>query len=372
MAGFPTTHQYRMRRYNFAAIGEKDSVLARYAAECANQQQHIATPDLNPDGTINGALAPGKVLYSADKSGDAPFGERVTVVVGKPTVAHLSEVQRIFFNDRLPPAESDVWNAAGEGFANTSTSTVEKVRDLLEVVASREENVNLARLMRDFEKRFPKPAPPLPRPTKKVKKRERFEVVGSPIFSAEDLIAAGRHFGAGRIFFELVPAFYEEYEKRVQAFGVAASPDFLLGIQGTHECGWFRVNPNFGRYCSNPECTHVGATGPFATAGIKTGRATADTPRDFERPRDARAAAHLHYNHFAAYLGHRVIEPVNSRFRYALQAAGVFQQKNGRFVRYFDDFGGTGVWATDRVYAQKLKERQAEIAHFLVNRQGLE
>ena len=158
--------------------------------------------------------------------------------------------------------------------------------------------------------------------------RKPDQILGKPIHSQAKVKRYARSVGSTRYIMRTIPIYYELSRKRNIA------PDVLVA-QAILETGR-------GRY--------GGDSKPWNMAGIKKGGIVGDRPRDFERPRTARAGVRMHINHMAAYTGKRPIGKPHDRF-YDARAA---QKSRGWWVRRVSHLGG-GVWATDSTYSRKIR-----------------
>jgi len=154
------------------------------------------------------------------------------------------------------------------------------------------------------------------------------QILGKPIYTQAQVMRYARSVGATRYIKKTIPIYYELAPKRNIA------PDVLVA-QAMVETG-------YGRY--------GGDSRPWNMAGIKKGGVVGDEPRDFERPRTARAGVRMHVNHMAAYAGKRPIGKPHDRFYDARSA----QESRGYWVRRVSQLGD-GVWATDPAYDRKIR-----------------
>jgi len=137
-----------------------------------------------------------------------------------------------------------------------------------------------------------------------------------------------RSVGATRYIMKTIPIYYELASRRNIA------PDVLVA-QAMIETG-------YGHYGRDSR--------PWNMAGIKKGGIVGDEPRDFERPKTARAGVRMHVNHMAAYTtGKRPIGEPHDRY-YDVRTA---QKSRGWWVRRISQLGD--IWATDDTYDRKIR-----------------
>ncbi|MEW6637256.1 MAG: glucosaminidase domain-containing protein [Actinomycetota bacterium] len=167
--------------------------------------------------------------------------------------------------------------------------------------------------------------------------RKPDQILGAPLHDRASATAYARAKGCTRYILRTIPIYYELAPRRNIA------PDVLVA-QAIVETGC-------GRY--------GGDSRPWNMAGIKKGGAVGDEPRDFERPKTARAGVRMHINHMAAYTGKRPIGKPHARY-YDARAA---QKSRGWWVRRISHLGG-GVWATDPSYAGKIRNILDEMERY--------
>lgn len=154
------------------------------------------------------------------------------------------------------------------------------------------------------------------------------QILGRPIYRRARVERYARSVGATRYIKKTIPIYYRLARKRNIA------PDVLVA-QAMVETG-------YGHY--------GGDARPWNMAGIKKGGDVGDEPKDFERPKTARAGVRMHINHMAAYTGKKPIGKPHDRF-YDARAA---QKSRGWWVRRISHLGG-GIWATDDNYDRKIR-----------------
>lgn len=155
------------------------------------------------------------------------------------------------------------------------------------------------------------------------------KILGKRLYGQAKVKRYARSVGCTRYIMKTIPIYYKLAPRR------NIRPDVLVA-QAILETGR-------GRY--------GGDSRPWNMAGIKKGGIVGDSPRDFERPRTARAGVKMHINHMAAYTGKRPIGKPHDRF-YDARAA---QKNRGWWVRRVSHLGG-GVWATDPDYDRKIRK----------------
>jgi flagellum-specific peptidoglycan hydrolase FlgJ len=153
-------------------------------------------------------------------------------------------------------------------------------------------------------------------------------MLGAPRYTQREAVRYARSVGASRYIMRTIPIYYDLAPRRNLA------PDVLVAQS--------MVETGRGRY--------GGDSRPWNMAGIKKGGIVGDEPRDFERPRTARAGVRMHVNHMAAYTGKKPIGKPHDRFHDARAA----QKSKGWWVRRISQLGG-GVWATDPAYSRKIR-----------------
>ncbi len=101
--------------------------------------------------------------------------------------------------------------------------------------------------------------------------------------------------------------------------------------------------------------TYRGAAQPYNPAGIKQANATGDDPEDFEVPPNADEGARMQVNHWCAVLG---LEPIGTPHGRYWVAKEIYAQRVP--IRHISQLGN-GNWATDPLYAAKLKSLLDEL-----------
>lgn len=158
--------------------------------------------------------------------------------------------------------------------------------------------------------------------------RKPDQILGAPIYGQKKVTRYARSVGSSRYIMQTIPIYYELAKRRNIA------PDVLVA-QAMLETG-------YGRY--------GGDSRPWNMAGIKKGGVVGDEPRDFERPRTARAGVRMHVNHVAAYTGKKPIGKPHDRYYDARSA----QKNRGWWVTRISHLGD-GIWATDSDYDRKIR-----------------
>jgi hypothetical protein len=153
-------------------------------------------------------------------------------------------------------------------------------------------------------------------------------VLGKPVYSQARVAKYARSKGSTKYIMQTIPLYYELAPR------VGIRPDFLVA-QAMVETG-------YGRY--------GGDSRPWNMAGIKKGGIVGDEPKDFERPKTARAGVRMHINHMAAYTNRKTLGKPHDRY-YDARAA---QKSRGYWVKRINQLGN-GVWATDPNYASKIR-----------------
>ena len=162
-----------------------------------------------------------------------------------------------------------------------------------------------------------------------VSARRQNKILGRPVYKKARVARYARRTNCTRFIKRTIPIYYKLARKR------NIRPDVLIA-QAIIETGR-------GRY--------TGDSRPWNMAGIKKGGNVGDAPKDFEKPKTARAGVRMHVNHMAAYTGKRPIGKPHGRFSDARAA----QKGRGFWLKRISQLGG-GVWATDPTYARKIRQ----------------
>lgn len=233
------------------------------------------------------------------------------------------ELRKSFKNGRKwkNPDNFDVWDCTGP---NKEAQT--KMRWRIKEVCDRT-GLDSNKALETFEDLMKGESP-------SINKRGEDDLLGNPIFSASQVKDFMVKKNAASSAINMVDPIYKYAPQR----GIA--PD-VLSIQMGHETGW-------GHY--------GGASRAYNPAGIKKAGNRGDAPHDFEVPSTPDEGARMLVNHWCAVLDKLPIGTPHARFN---EARAVYKTRSE--ISKISQLG-RGNWATDPLYAPKLKDHLDELA----------
>lgn len=253
---------------------------------------------------------------------DGTAGNHPCVITNRAYNSLPLEIRREFKVDGnwRHPDNFDVWDATG-----SNVESKQKIRWRIAEVCKRT-GLDAIKALDTFENILKSTGVPST-------KRGVDDILGAPIYTQEQIKSFMVKKGADKAAIDMVDPIYKYAPRKNLA------PDFLA-IQMGHETGW-------GHY--------GGASRKYNPAGIKLAGNRGDEPSDFEVPETADEGARMLVNHWCAVFNLAPIGTPHARFE---EARKVYLGRP-RITKISQL--GNGNWATDPLYASKLKTHLSEV-----------